>query len=359
MSKRTPLYDEHVALGATMIPFGGWDMPVYYTSVIEEHKATRERAGLFDTSHMGEFDITGSGSFAFLDSLLAGNLADLAPGRAVYSPMTNERGGVVDDLWVYMIGADTYRLVVNASTAPKDLEWVVRRAAGLDVKVQDASAQTGMIALQGPSAVKIMALFSDKALPQRFRFHTDTVADRQVVVSRTGYTGEDGVELYMDAADTAHLWRSLLESGQPLGLSPVGLGARDTLRLEACYSLYGHELSEDITPAEAGITFAVARGKTFPGSDVVYEQMEQGPARKIVAFELLGRGIPRDGYPVLCGGKSAGHVTSGCFSPSLKKGIGLAMLDAAAAQIGNQMEVEIREKLYPAKIVKKPFVRNV
>jgi len=359
MNKRTPLYEEHVALGATIVPFGGWDMPVYYTSVIEEHTATREAAGLFDTSHMGEVEVSGPESLDFLQSLLSNNIAGIEPGAAVYAAMTNERGGVVDDLWVYMLGKDNYCLVVNASTTGKDLDWIRARAVGRNVKVVDRSDRIGMIALQGPAAAGIMKQLTPEPMPARFRFSTLKIGGVEVVVSRTGYTGEDGVEIYMDAGYTVKLWRLLLEKGAGSGLKPVGLGARDTLRLEACYSLYGHELSDDITPVEAGISFAVAKGKEFTGSDAIYGQMENGPARRVVAFELTVRGIPREGYPVFCAGKRAGTATSGCFSPTLRKGIGLAMLEAEYTPVGTGLEVEIRGKMYAGKVVKKPFVRKL
>ena len=359
MNKRTPLYDEHVRLGATMVPFGGWDMPVYYSTVIEEHTATRERAGLFDTSHMGEIGVSGPDSLRLLELLVSNSVSALEPGAAVYAAMCNARGGVVDDLWVYMMKPDVYCLVVNASTKDKDLAWIQQAAAGRDVAVNDLSNGTGMVALQGPAAAGIMAGLSSDPLPARFHFAKSQIAGCAVMVSRTGYTGEDGVELYTASGETATVWRALLEAGADAGLVPVGLGARDTLRLEACYSLYGHELSEDITPAEAGVSFAVARAKAFTGSDVILPQIENGPARRVAAFELTGRGIPRDGYPVTAQGAAAGVVTSGCFSPTLKKGIGLAMLQAPFLAPGTDIDVEIRGKNYPGKVVKKPFIKHV
>lgn len=356
MGKRTPLYDEHVRLGATIVPFAGWDMPVYYSAVIDEHINTRAAAGMFDTSHMGEFLFTGPGVREFLQTLLTNDMAKLEPGKALYSVMTNERGGCVDDLTVYMFSEDKYWLVVNAGTADKDFAWVSARAAGKSFKLRNISAETGMIALQGPRAKDIMAKLASDPLPERFRFAEMTVGGIKAVVSRTGYTGEDGVELYLDAADTVRMWTLLLETGAPLGLKPVGLGARDTLRLEACYSLYGHELTEDISPIEAGIGFAVAKDKTFPGSDVIQKQRAEGPARKIVAFELTERGVPREGYPVFAGDAPAGSVSSGAFSPSLKKGLGLALLKTEFAKEGQEIAVEIRGKRYAGRVVKRPHV---
>lgn len=359
MNKRTPLYEEHVKLGANIVPFGGWDMPVYYTSVIDEHNATRERAGLFDTSHMGEVEVSGAESLDFLQSLMSNDIAKIKPGEAIYAAMTNERGGVVDDLWVYMLGQDNYCLVVNASTTEKDLAWIQKHAAGRDVKIVDHSERTGMVALQGPVAVKVFNKLAAAPAPARFKFAVTAMDGMRVVVSRTGYTGEDGVEIYSRAENIAKIWNMILGAGTLLKVAPVGLGARDTLRLEACYSLYGHELSEDITPIEAAISFAVAKGKKFIGCEIIHAQMESGASRKIVAFELTGRGIPRGEYPIYVGGEKAGVATSGCFSPTLKKGIGLAMVDIRHAAIGTELEIEIREKRYEGKVVKKPFVKNL
>ena len=358
-NKRTPLYDEHVSLGAAMVPFGGWDMPVYYSTVIEEHKTVRAQAGLFDTSHMGEFEVAGPDACDLLESLLSNNISQLEPGAAVYTAMTNNSGGAVDDLWVYMLEPEKYLLVVNASTADKDREWIVSHVADRALTFTDRSADTGMIALQGPAFEDVLKKVCADPPPARFHCRTARVADCEVLVSRTGYTGEDGVELYLAAGDTVAVWCALLEAGGPLGLKPVGLGARDTLRLEACYSLYGHELSEDITPVEAGISFAVATGKSYPGSHIIEAQLKNGPERKVAAFELVGRGIPREGYPIFAQGEQIGAATSGCFSPSLKKGIGLAMIKTPFATPGTAIEVEIRKKRYDGRIVKKPFVRNI
>jgi aminomethyltransferase len=356
MGKRTPLYEEHVRLGATIVPFAGWDMPVYYTTVMDEHAATRGHAGLFDTSHMGEIEVSGPDSVAYLQHLLSNDMNKLEPGKALYSVLPNECGGCVDDLTVYMFGKDTYCLVVNASTTDKDFAWLMKQADGYNVKIVNRSESTGMLALQGPAMKEIMAGADAVELPGRFRFREMEVAGVKALVSRTGYTGEDGVELYHDAKDTMHLWNALLDVGGPLGVKPVGLGARDTLRLEVCYSLYGHELSDDISPIEACISFAVAKDKPFIGSEVIHAQMRDGVARKLAAFELTERGVPRDGYPVFVGDENAGVVTSGCFSPTLKKGIGLAMLRTQHIEIGREIAVEIRGKKYAGRIVKRPFV---
>lgn len=355
MSKKTPLYNEHTALGATMVEFGGWNMPVQYTSVIEEHTATRERAGIFDTSHMGELFVTGSGSLDFLQSVLTNDISRISLGNAIYAVLTNEKGGCVDDLWVYMLEQDSYMLCVNASRIEADYDWISSRSP-VSVSVENRSGEYGMAALQGPSAIDIFNRLASAAPPERFSFNRQQVAGVETIVSRTGYTGEDGVELYCPAPDAAGLWRSLLDAGREYGLMPAGLGARDTLRLEACYSLYGHEINEETTPVEAGISFAVARDKTFTGSDVIYSQIENGPDRKVAAFELTSRGVPREGYEALIGNETIGHVTSGCFSPTLKKGIGLAMIDSSFSAPGTEIEIRIRGRAYGAVIEKRPFI---
>ncbi len=356
MAKKTPLFDEHKALGATIVEFGGWDMPVQYSAVIEEHTATREHAGLFDTSHMGELFVSGGDSRAFLQSLLTNDIGGLSPGCAVYAVLTNEKGGCVDDLWVYMLDDNKYMLCVNASRTDADFEWIAARAGG-DVAVENRSGEYGMVALQGPAAIAVFDEIASAPAPRRFCFNRQDVAGVETLVSRTGYTGEDGVELYCPAAETPALWRALLEAGTPRGLKPTGLGARDTLRLEACYSLYGHEINEDTTPVEAGIGFAVAREKNFPGCEFIYRQMDEGTDRKIAAFELTSRGVPRENYGVAHCGEEVGVVTSGCFSPTLRKGIGLAMLNSNYAVPGTDVEIIIRGRAYAARIVKRPFIK--
>lgn len=358
MLKRTPLYEDHVRLGANIVPFAGWEMPVYYSSVIDEHTATREKAGLFDTSHMGEFVITGPDSADFIDSLITNDLKKLEPGKAIYTVLPNDRGGCIDDLWVYMIAADNYFLCVNASTSDKDFAWIQSHAGGRNVKLVNLSDEYGMIALQGKIMPDVMAKLAADAPPPRFSFSEMKVAGIKCMVSRTGYTGEDGVELYVATSETSKMWNALLEAGGPLGLKPAGLGARDTLRLEACYSLYGHELNEDTTPIEAAISFSVAKEKdNYPGSAVIRKQIAEGVSRKVMAFELVERGVPREHYAAFVKGEKVGEVTSGCFSPSLKKGIGLVMLQSAYAKVGQDIDIEIRGKLYAGRVVKRPFIQ--
>jgi aminomethyltransferase len=356
MPNRTPLYEEHVKLNGTIVDFAGWELPVQYTRLIEEHEATRERAGLFDICHMGEFDVTGSGAFEFLQHALSRDLSPLKPGRCVYSTMLNERGGCVDDLFVYMKGSDSFMLVVNAANIKKDFDWLETAARGRDVSLADRSSVTAKLDLQGPESAAIMRSLCSAELPSRFGFVSANVAGVETLVSRTGYTGEDGFELYCESGRAVELWRAIIEAGTPLGLLPCGLGARDTLRLEAAYSLYGHELSDDISPVEAGLRFAVSTAKDFIGSDVVKKQLAAGAPRQSVAFALVERGVPRDGCEVVANGSPAGRVASGTFSPTLKKGIGLALLNSPAASIGDSVSVIIRNRPYAAEIVARPFI---
>jgi len=356
MPNRTPLYEEHVKLNGTIVDFAGWELPVQYTRLIEEHEATRERAGLFDICHMGEFDVSGPGAFDFLQSALSRDLSPLKPGRCMYSTMLNERGGCVDDLFVYMKDPENFMLVLNAANIKKDFDWLKSAAQGRAVSLADRSADTAKLDLQGPQSAAIMRALCSAELPSRFGFISSDVAGVKTLVSRTGYTGEDGFELYCESGSAVALWRAVIEAGTPLGLLPCGLGARDTLRLEAAYSLYGHELSDDISPVEAGLRFAVSASKDYTGSDVIKKQLADGAPRQSVAFALVERGVPRDGCEVVSGGSPAGRVTSGTFSPTLKKGIGLALLNSPAASIGGSVSVIIRNRPYAAEIVARPFI---
>ncbi len=357
MTSKTALYDEHLKLGATIVDFAGWELPVYYTRLIEEHEATRERAGLFDIGHMGEFEITGSYAFAFLQHMLSRELKPLVPGFAMYSTMLHPDGGTIDDLFVYMISNDRFMMVVNAANAKKDWDWLSSHVEGRDVKLKDISGETSKIDLQGPLTKKIMSKVAPGfTLPERFHFTDGEVAGIKTLVSRTGYTGEDGVELYCKNEDAAKLWCAILEAGKPDGLLPCGLGARDSLRVECCYSLYGHELTDLISPVEAGIGFVVGKEKDFIGGDVVKAQLKEGAPRKHIAFELVDRGVPRERYEVMKDGEVIGEITSGTFSPTLKKGIGMALIKAGTAAVGDTISVIIRNKPYEAKVVKKPFI---
>ncbi|MBW2984148.1 glycine cleavage system aminomethyltransferase GcvT [Candidatus Woesearchaeota archaeon] len=354
--KETVLKKEHEALGAKMIEFGGWLMPVYYTSVIDEHNTTRNSAGLFDICHMGEIIIKGNGAFKFVQKLITNDLSKLTKGKAFYAAMCYENGTTVDDLFVYFLNDDEYMLVVNASNTEKDLEWIKTNSNDFDVKIIDKSNETAKLDLQGPKAEEILQKLTNVNLSElkRFSFIEGEVNGVKTIISRTGYTGEDGFELYSDANKAIEMWNKLLEIGKESGLKPIGLGARDTLRIEACYSLYGHELSNDITPLEAGIGFVVKFEKDFIGKDSLLEQKEN-KKRKIIAFEMIDRGIPRANYEIMKNNEKIGIVTSGTFSPTLKKNIGLGIVKIEHANIDNEIDIMIRDKSYKAKVVKRPF----
>ncbi|MCL1975070.1 MAG: glycine cleavage system aminomethyltransferase GcvT [Firmicutes bacterium] len=364
MLKRTPLYECHIDLGAKMVDFGGWEMPIQYTSIIEEHQATREKAGLFDVSHMGEIIMKGSSSRAVLGKLVAADLDALAPQKIAYSFFTMENGGVVDDLLIYMVSDTEYFLVVNASNTDKDFAWLKEKVAELspEVEVINYSDDYGQIAIQGPCAQDILQKLTkfDLSLIKFFTFATITVCEEDVLVSRTGYTGEDGFEIYCKPSQATELWHALLKAGESDGLAPIGLGARDTLRFESALPLYGHELSADITPIEAGLKFFVKFGvDDFLGRDILERQVAQGTTRKLAGIEMIERGIPRDGYRIEKDGQDVGYITSGAFSPTFKKGLAMVLLQTDIVQIDNEVDVVIRDKKVKAKIVKLPFYKKV
>lgn len=343
-----------------MVEFAGWSMPVQYGGVLDEHRAVRQRAGLFDVSHMGEIRVAGAGAEAFLQRLTPNNIERLAPGRAHYSGLLNERGGYLDDLLVYRLGDEEFLIVVNAANAESDFDWI-RGHASDGVTVEDVSADYALLALQGPRALDILARLTDTALEEirYYRFGRGRVADRDAILSRTGYTGEDGFELYVAPDDAPAIWRRLLEAGEPESLVPAGLGARDTLRLEAGMALYGHELDAETTPWEAGLDWVVKLDTgDFIGRRALLEQQETGVARRLVGFQVEGRGIAREGHAVLVDGEPAGRVTSGTFSPTFEKALGMAYLSAETAEPGRHVEIEVRGRRLPAGLVALPFYRR-
>ncbi len=359
--KRTPLFPLYQAYGAKTVEFGGWEMPVQFSSILQEHESVRERAGLFDVSHMGEFEVTGADSQAFLQSVVTNDVRRLQPGMAMYSPMANEHGGCVDDLLVYCFSEQRYWVVVNAANIDKDYAWLQAHIGSLDVQLVNRSADIALLALQGPLAEMILQRGTDEALSdlKYYRFVEGKAFGVPVVISRTGYTGEDGFELYTPAEHAQALWTAILESGQADGLVPCGLGARDTLRLEARLPLYGHELTDDISPLEAGLGVFVKLDKgDFIGRNALVAQKEQGLRRKVVGLVVNGRGIPRADYGVYHGDKQIGHVTSGTMSPTLKVPIALALLDVEFASVGTEVTVDIRGKKMPATVVKTPFYKR-
>jgi aminomethyltransferase len=358
--KRTPLYEVYHK-EAKMVPFAGWEMPVQFSSIKEEHEAVRTRAGIFDVSHMGEIEISGPDALKLVQKLTTNDASKLTVGKAQYSLMCYENGGTVDDLLVYRTGEETYLLVVNAGNIEKDYEWIVKHAEG-NVTVKNRSKETAQIAIQGPLAESILQKLTSYDLSQIkfFQFVQDLeIGGIKTLVSRSGYTGEDGFELYFSAEDAPKMWNLLLEAGKEEGLLPCGLGARDTLRFEARLPLYGQELTETITPIEAGLGFAVKPEKgEFIGRDVLALQKAEGAPRKLVGIEMIDRGIPRTHYPVYVGDQQVGEVTSGTQSPTLKKNVGLALVKSEFAALDQVLEVEIRGKRLKAKVVPTPFYKR-
>jgi aminomethyltransferase len=345
--KRTPLYDKHVAAGAKLVPFAGWEMPVQYPEGVKaEHLATRATAGIFDVSHMGEIATSGPDAEAFLQRILSNDVTKLQTGGAQYSVLCREDGGVLDDLFTYRLGADAFLTVTNASNHEKDLAWFLAQAEGFDVTVEDVAAQYAMLAVQGPQAREIVGALSDAPLPDRFSCRHRLLRGKRVLVCGTGYTGEDGVELLIDPADAPMIWDEVVRRGAV----PAGLAARDTLRLEVCYHLYGNDLMESRGPIEAGLGWACKEDTGFIGSEAVAAVRAAGPSEKLVAFTMTS-GIARQGNPVVGGGE----VTSGTMSPSLGVGIGMAYVPAASAEPGTEIEIDVRGKPRRATVAKKPL----
>ncbi len=360
---RTPLYAEHVRLGAKLVPFAGWEMPIQYKGIAAEHTAVRERVGLFDVSHMGELHVTGPGALAAVDSLITNDLSKAENGQAVYTCCCNAAGTILDDLIVYRRAEDDVMVVCNASNRPK-IAAHFREALRGKAEFRDESDDTALIAVQGPRALELVKLTGASIDPSQlrsFRFADGSVADVKVTIARTGYTGEDGVEIFCPNAGAAHLFRALLDAGQALGVEPIGLGARDTLRLDARLSLYGNEIDETTNPIEAGLSWVVKLDKPggFLGRDAIAKVKATGTTRSIVGFEMVGRGIARHGYPLLSpSGESIGVCTSGGPSPTLGKSIGLGYVPVAFTAIDTPFLVDCRGKSIEAKVVKPPFYKR-
>ena len=342
---RTPLHDRHVALGARMVPFAGWEMPVQYEGVIQEHRAVRTDTGAFDVSHMGEIEVEGPQAHAFLQSVLSNDLDRLAPGEAQYTLLTNERGGMVDDLIAYRLGEFRYFLVVNASNKDADFRWLKEREVR-GSEVTDVSADHGLIAVQGPRAIERLGLQPAKA----FTFSEEKIDGIEVMVNRTGYTGEDGCELLCMIDDTVALWDAVLERGAV----PIGLGARDTLRLEVCYPLHGNDISPDTDAISAGLGWVCALDKEFTGVETLRRVKEEGPKRKLVAFVMDEAAIPRHGMTI----EGGGEVTSGSHSPMLDIGIGMGYVPADQAKADTKLTIDVRGKPRAGHVVKKPIYKR-
>ncbi len=360
---KTPLNQVHRELGARMVDFGGWDMPVQYSGVIEEHVAVREAAGLFDVSHMGEVEVTGSNALDFIQQLTINDAAKLVDGQIQYSAMCYPEGGVVDDVTLYRFNATHFLFCVNASNTDKDFAWmqqVLADSAMNDVTLNNRSAEFAQIALQGPKAVAILAGLTDVALADIAYYHfcEGDVAGVPMIISRTGYTGEDGFELYLPASAAVEIWQQLMTAGIPYGLLPIGLGARDTLRLEKGYALYGHELSREISPLEAGLAWITKLDKDdFVGKAALVAQKAGGVPRRRVGLMMQERGIPREGYPLFVGDREVGVVTSGTMSPTLKVGVALALVAPDVAGADTELQVAIRNRRMCAKVARPPFVK--
>lgn len=359
--KRTPFYEAHAAAGGRFVPFGGWEMPVRYEQGIQqEHEAVRTKAGLFDVSHMGEIEISGPKAIAQVNRLITNDISALEVGQAIYSPMCNPQGGIVDDLVLYRTGEEQILICCNASNRDKDFAWIASNIA--ESTVIDRGNEFAQLALQGPLAQAILQRCTDHPLEGigRFKFAIGNVCGVSTIISRTGYTGEDGFELYFAADQGMTVWSALMEAGERDGLIPVGLGARDTLRLEMKYCLYGQDINDETTPLEAGLGWTVKLDTSdFIGKEVLVAQKAAGIPRRLVCFEVNGRGIPRPGYEVTdMEGSPIGHVTSGTMSPTLKKGIGLAYVASGHHRSGTEIQIMVRGKPVSACVVKPPFIKK-
>jgi aminomethyltransferase len=343
-----------------MVAFAGWEMPVQYTGIIEEHRAVRRHAGLFDVSHMGEIEVRGADAVSFCQRVTANDVARLKPLQAHYNLILNDHGGIVDDVIIYRLESNHFLVCVNAANTDKDFEWLRQHVSG-DAEIENVSPRFAQLALQGPLAEKILHTLSAFQLGELrpFYFARGKIASVRCLVARTGYTGEDGFELYCDPGNAETLWNRLLEVGGPLGLVPAGLGARDTLRLEKAYPLYGHELDDDTTPLEAGLEWVLKFSKSsFIGREVLLRQKQEGVRRKLVGLELIEPGIARSDYPLSKDGRRIGRVTSGTKSPSTGRSIALGYVVSDEAGVENILEVEIRGRKIRAKIVPLPFYRR-
>ncbi len=359
--KRTAFYDIHRALGAKIVEFGGYEMPVQYTGIIEEHRRVREAVGLFDVSHMGEVEVRGSGALAFIQSITINDASKLEEGRVQYSAMCYEDGGIVDDLLVYNLG-DRYMLVINAANTAKDIAWMKDHVTGA-MQLTDRTDELSLLALQGPKSLLTLGKLTGAdigSLPYYHAIRAD-VAGVPMIVSRTGYTGELGFELYFpsDTATGTRIWNALMDAGAPHGIGPVGLGARDTLRLEMGFCLYGHDIDQTTNPIEANLGWITKTDKgEFVGRAPILKARQEGVSRKLVGFALTDRAFPRQGYPISAAGSAAGTVTSGTFSPVLGKGIGMGYVARGQAKAGTSLTVGIRGREVPAEVVPLPFIRK-
>ncbi|WP_331681773.1 glycine cleavage system aminomethyltransferase GcvT, partial [Romboutsia sp.] len=359
--KRTVLYDVHKEIGAKFFEFSGWEMPLEYEGMIKEHKIVRNSAGLFDVSHMGEVCIEGKEASTFIQNLITNDISNLKDEEIIYTPMCYENGGVVDDLLVYKFNEEKFLLVINAGNIDKDINWIQENAKGYEVNISNISQEISQLAVQGPKSKEILQKLTDVDLNEIkfFNFKSDiTVCNKPCIISRTGYTGEDGFEIYCKNEYAKNIWNEILKAGKE-EIKPIGLGARDTLRFEACLPLYGNEINESISPLEGGLSYFVKLNKdNFIGRQSLVKQKEQGLKRKLVGFEMIGKGIPRHGYNVKVNDEVIGFVTTGYSSPTLNKTIGLAIIDSKYENIDTEIDIAIRKKVVKAKIINKPFYKK-
>lgn len=359
MTKETYLHDKHVQLGARMVDFAGWHMPVQYTSIIEEHKTVRENVGLFDVSHMGEVFVSGKESLAFLQKIVPQDISKLAYEKAVYCQLPNKKGGLIDDLIIYKLGINYYLVICNAARIDEDLNWMVRNKKGLDVKIDNQSHNFSLLAVQGPKADALLRKMGLDTEQESFTIKPATICGRKLLISRTGYTGEDGYELLVENEFSEELWDKILDCGKEFGIKPIGLGARDTLRLEAALHLYGNDLDENTTPIEAGLSWSVPKDKVedYNGKEIIMEQIANGTSKKLIGLKMLDKGIARHEYEVYKDGEKVGVITSGGISPILNSNIALAYVkNDKNICTGSTVQVMIREKLHDAEVVKRPFI---
>lgn len=361
MTKETFLHDKHVQLGAKMVDFAGWHMPVQYSSIIEEHKTVRENVGLFDVSHMGEVFVYGDDALEFLNKIVPQDISKLDYEKAVYCQLPKQNGGLIDDLIIYKIGILSYLVICNASRIDEDVNWMSLNSEGYDVKIDNQSHNYSLLAVQGPKADALLRKMELKTQQNSFTIKSAKIAGVKVLVSRTGYTGEDGYEILTDNSNAKFLWDEILKQGEEFGIKPIGLGARDTLRLEAGLHLYGNDLDETTTPIEAGLSWSVPKDKIddYNGKDVIINQVKNGVDKKLIGLKMLDKSIARHEYEVYFNGEKVGHITSGAPSPILGANIALAYVkNIKEICTGSTVQVMIREKLHDAEVVKRPFVEK-
>jgi aminomethyltransferase len=366
---KTCLYEEHVKLGAKMVPFAGWEMPIQYSGILEEHKCVRENAGIFDVSHMGEVFISGKDALSFLQKLVPQDISKLTSGHAIYCQMTNKTGGIIDDLIIYKLEDKNenpeFLLIINASRVKEDLSWIVENKSteNFDVKIDNQSNNYSLLAIQGPKSNDIMdfAGIKKEDQPAYFEIKKAVINDSDVYISRTGYTGEDGFEILVKNEDAAKFWNFLLEKGKNWGLKPIGLGARDTLRLEAALLLYGQDMDENITPVEASLSWSIPKDKTenYNGKKTIMAQFDSKPSKRLISFKMIERAIPRHNYEIYKNDQKIGVVTSGGVAPTIHENIGLGYVSTKETlSVNSEIFIKIRDKFCKAQITKRPFVQK-